>query len=307
MTDYDKRRNPMIAWCVIVAAGLTGFSGIAGCSPADKPAERAEQSIPVRTEAIALRDIKETIDYVGDIRALDEVLVYPKVSGKIIAKLKEDGAVVAKGEAIAMIDRDEAGEHYEQAPVESPLAGTVGRVQVDIGTLVTPQSAVALIVNMSSVKIHLNIPEKYLADIRLGQTADISVDAYPNDVFAGEITKVSPVVDPALRAAPVEITVPNPDAKLRSGMFARVRIVMREFQGVPVIRKEALLGTAPDYYVYVIDGTHVRKRTVKTGLRQGGSIVVHAGLRPGDKVVVLGQQQLYDGAAVLDQKEGHSP
>ncbi len=298
MTTSIRHYLLFSVFCVIISLAVLS----AGCGSKPQQAQQ-EQSIPVKTDTIVLKDIQETIDYVGDIRALDEVWVYPKVSGKIIEKRKNEGAAVSKGEVVAYIDRDEVGEKYEPAPVESPISGTVGRIHVDIGTQVTPQTAIALIVNMSSMTIDLNIPEKYLGSIHLGHKASLSVDAYPDSAFSGEISKISPVVNPALRAAPVEITVSNPDAQLQSGMFARVRIVMREFSGVPVIMKEALLGSAPDNYVYVVDAGKARKRPVKTGVRQAGYVAVSEGLRQGDKVVVLGQQQLYDGVAVVEQNE----
>lgn len=302
ITHRNARR---ISIPVFVRGIVVAVVFVSGCAQKAQQVQQQEKVIPVKTDTIVLKDIQETIDYVGDIRALDEVAVYPKVNGKIIAKVKEEGAVVAKGEAIAYIDRDEVGEKFEPAPVESPLAGVIGRVYVDIGTNVAPQTAVALVVNMSSVKIGLNIPEKYLAQIRLGQKADLRVDAYPDSLFSGQITKISPVVNPELRAAPIEITVPNPDGKLQSGMFARVRIVMREFSGVPAVMKEAILGTAPDFHVYVVESGKARERKVKTGVRQGGEVVVVDGLRAGDKVVIIGQQQLYDGAPVMEQNEGN--
>lgn len=294
-----------IVYCV-AGSILSCVACVAGCGSKPPTTQQQVAAIPVKTDTIVLKDIQETIDYVGDIRALDEVSVYPKVSGKIIKKVKDEGAAVSKAEVLAFIDRDEVGEKYEPAPVESPISGIVGRMYVDIGTQVTPQTAVALVVNMSSMTIDLNIPEKYLGNIRIGQKADLTVDAYPQSAFSGEISKISPVVNPALRAAPIEITVSNPDSKLQSGMFARVRIVMREFSGVPVVIKEALLGNAPDFYVYVVESGTARSRPVKTGVRQGGYVAVSEGLRQGDRVVVIGQQQLYDGASVIEQNEARA-
>src|SRR4030043_156795 len=148
---------------------------IAGCQQ-NKEEAKPPETIPVKILAVKLTKLSEALEYVGNIKAKDEGIVYPKVSGKIIEKVKVDGSAVAKNEAIAYIDRDEVGLKFEKAPVESPLAGIVGRVYVDIGEHVTEQTPVALVINMDKVKTGLDVPEKYLPRVSLGQEAQISVD-----------------------------------------------------------------------------------------------------------------------------------
>jgi len=97
------------------------------------------------------------------LRQKTKAIIYPKVSGKIIEKLKNEGDSVVKGDVIAYIDRDEVGFKFEKAPVESPMNGIIGRVYVDIGTQVSTQTAVALAVRMDNVKIDLDIPEQISA------------------------------------------------------------------------------------------------------------------------------------------------
>lgn len=270
---------------------------IAGCQPKLEQ-QKAEEIIPVRVTKVRLQELAETIDYVGNIRAKDEALIYPKVSGKIIEKVKEDGQAVNKGETILYIDRDEVGLKFERAPVESTLTGTVGRVYVDIGENVDPQTAVALVVDMDKAKTDLDIPEKYLAKISLGQLAKISVDAYPGEEFSGKVTKISPVVDMSTRSSPIEITVENPGHRLKSGMFAKVSLIVREKKEVPVIMKEAIIGKEPDLYVFIIENNKALLKKISLGIRQGPYFEVRQGLKEGDLVVVMGQQRLTEGTQV---------
>ena len=256
------------------------------------------QIIPVKVKKVELTDLAKTLEYVGSIKAQDEAKVYPKVSGKIIEKLKEDGSPIEKGEAIALIDRDEVGLKFKQAPVESPLSGIIGRVYVDIGANVTSQTAVALVVKMDKVKIDLDIPEKYLPKISLGQEANISVDAYPQEKFLGKATKISPVLNLENRAAPIEITIENMDHRLKSGMFARVELVIEEFKNVPTILKESIIGKDPDTYVYVIENNKAVLKKIVLGNRQGSNYEVKEGLKEGEPVVIMGQQRLFEGAQV---------
>jgi len=270
---------------------------VVGCQPKVENKE-VREVIPVKAERVTLRGLNEVLEYVGNIKAQDEVLVYPKVSGKIIEKTKVDGSAVKKGEAIAYIDRDETGLKFEKAPIESPLTGIVGRVYVDIGQNVSGQTPIALVVNIDKVKIGLDIPERYLPKVSLGQEAEIRVDAYPEEVFAGEVTKVSPVVSLENRAAPIEITLNNQDQRLKSGMFARVSLIIESHASIPVILKEAIMGREPDNYVYLIENNKAVMKKVTLGIHSGPYYEVREGIKEGDLVVIVGQQRLYDNAAV---------
>lgn len=273
-----------------------------GCRQKEEKA-KANNIIPVRVSVVQLETLSETIDYVGDIKAQDEAIVYPKVGGKIIEKVKADGNSVNKGETIAFIDRDEVGLKFERAPVESPLSGIVGRVYVDIGQNVTSQTPVALVVNMDTARINLDIPEKYLHRISLNQEAKISVDAFPKDTFSGFVKKVSPVVDLTTRTAPVEITADNKDHRLSPGMFAKLSLVIQERKNIPAILKEAVMGHGPDLYVYIIENKKAVLKKVTLGIRQGPYYEVEEGLKEGDLVVIMGQQRLYEGAQVNIEEE----
>ncbi|MFH0739023.1 MAG: efflux RND transporter periplasmic adaptor subunit [Candidatus Omnitrophota bacterium] len=269
-----------------------------GCQQQKASINKAAEAIPVKASRIELMELNETLEYVGDIKAQDEAVVFPKVSGKIIEKIKDEGASINKGETLAYIDRDEVGLKFEKAPIESPLTGVVGRIYVDIGEKITPQTPVALVVRMDKVKIALDIPEAYLAKIFLGQEARITVDTYPQEGFNGQVTKVSPVVNLANRAAPVEISIDNPDKRLQSGMFAKVSLVINKRPRAPVILKESIIGKAPDTYVYTVRDNKALMRKVSLGIHDGPLYEVTQGLAEGDLVVVVGQQRLYEGASV---------
>jgi multidrug efflux pump subunit AcrA (membrane-fusion protein) len=275
-----------------------------GCQPKVEKAKEQEV-IPVKVLKVKLQELSETLEYIGNIKAEDEVVVYPKVTGKIIQKVKEEGSTVDKGEAFAYIDRDEVGLKFEKAPVESSLSGVVGRVYVDIGSNVNLQTPVALVVNMDKVKIDLDVPEKYLPQVSLGQEAEIAVDAYPQEEFSGRVTKIRPVIDLETRSVPIEITVDNPNHHLKSGMFAKVRLILKEHKNVPVILKEAVVGKEPDFYVYTVENNKAILKKVTLGLRQGPYYQVQEGLKEGDLVVIMGQQRLRDGISVsMEQEEG---
>lgn len=286
-----EKRTTIIVFLIVTTA-------LWGCQKKEQTKVKAQQSIPVRVMKIERKDIYNKLEYAGTVKAQDEAIIYPKVSGKIIEKIKEDGSEVNKGDAIAFIDRDEVGLKFEKAPIESPLTGIIGRIYVDIGSHVSEQSPIALVVNMDTVKINLDIPEIYLPKIFLGQEAAITVDAYPQQEFLGTVTKISPVVNLENRAAPIEINIDNPQHLLKSGMFVRVSLVIEKHAAVPQILKEAIIGKEPNTYVYVVEDTKARARKISLGLHDGPFYEVTQGLGEDELVVIMGQQRLYDNAAV---------
>jgi len=294
----QKLKVKSFVFCFIVLIfGFWILNFLCGCQ-AKPEKEKAQEAIPVKVSRVALRELNEVLEYVGNIKAQDEVIVYPKVSGKIAEKVKVDGSSVAKGEVICYLDRDEVGLKFEKAPVESPLAGIVGRVYVDIGQNVNVQTPIALVVNIDQVKIDLDIPEKYIPKVSLGQEAKITVDTYPQEEFSGKVNKISPVVSLENRAAPIQITLDNQDQRLKSGMFAGVSLIIQKHPSVPVILKEAILGKEPDNYVYLIENNKAVMKKITLGIHSGPYYEVREGIKEGDLVVIVGQQRLYDNAPV---------
>lgn len=283
--------------CLVMASILMPGCGKAGISGKDK-----EDAVPVKIMKVGLDDVSKVLEYVGNITGRDEAVVYPKVSGKIVEKVRDEGEFIAKGDVIAYIDRDEVGLKFERAPIESPLEGTIGRVYIDIGSNVTVATPIALVADMAKAEIDLDIPENYLPKIAAGQKAIIGVDSYPGEEFIGKVTRISPIVDLQTRTAPIEITIDNQDRRLQSGMFAKVNLIIEEHKSHPVILKESVICRVDPLYVYVIENDRASLRKVKLGVRKGAYIEVLEGLREGEAVVIMGQQKLRDGARVAAEE-----
>lgn len=290
---------------IIIYSAITLLivASISGCGKKAGPDRQKEEAIPVRAMKVEPRNLSRIFEYVGTIRGRDEAIVYPKVSGKIIEKAKEEGSTVTRGEAILYIDRDEVGLKFEKAPIESPLTGIVGRVYADIGSNVTTQTPVALVTDMEGVEINLNVPEKYEPELAIGQRAVILVDAYPGEEFRGRVTEISPVLDIDTRSAPVEITIEDREHKLRSGMFAKIKLILEEHKNAPAILKESIIGKGEDVYVYTVDDKNASFKKVVLGIREGPYFEVVDGVKIGDEVVIMGQHRLKDGALVAVERE----
>lgn len=287
----------MYKFIVILMLSIALIFG--GCQKKDLETKKGPQITPVKAIRVELGDLDETLEYIGNIKAKDEVIVYPKVSGKIIEKVKQDGNPIDKGEVIAYIDRDEVGLRFENAPVESPLAGIVGRLYVDIGSNVTPEIPVALVVNMDIVKVKINIVERDLPRIKLAQAVYVKVDAYPELAFEGKIEKISPVVDLLSRTALVEVAIANSDHRLKPGMFARIKILIRKKENVLVIPRDAIIKEDSSNYVFLVNSDNkAHRQKIEIGLHENNKFEVISGLNQGEIVVTMGNTLLNEGDAV---------
>jgi len=287
-----------VAACVLLAC--------CGCQKKEAvvPKTAVDEAIPVKAVTVKAGTMQEFLDYVANVKAQEETQVFPRVSGKIVEKVKQEGDRVAKGDTIAWIDRDEVGLTFEKSAVESPIDGIVARVVVDTGANVSAQTPVALVVDMEKVKVFLDVPEKYLPSLSVGMNASVNVEAYPEETFSGTIVRISPIVDIATRTCQVEIGIDNKDHKLRSGMYAKVKVVTREYKDALVVLKEAVLGKDPQQYVYVVREQKAYVQDVSVGVRQGPYLQITRGLAEGDRVVIMGQQRLRDGVAVFVEENG---
>ncbi len=117
-----------------------------------------------------------------------------------------------------------AGRHLRDTAIRAPFDGYVERRLVNLGELVKAQMPVISIVRLDPLKVVAEIPERMAPWITDGRAVELRVDAYRDRTFAGKVTRISPAVNTSTRAFPFEAVVPNADALLKPGTFARVHI-----------------------------------------------------------------------------------
>lgn len=194
----------------------------------------------VKTEKVQKRDLKHQLITSGSIKALEEAVIYPRISGKLQRNLLREGDYVRKGQTISLIDRDEVGAKYEPVVVPSTLSGVVAKIYRDPGENVTTQTPIASVVNQSILRIKVDVPERYVGEIYKGQIGYLSVDAYPDQQFEAKLDVISPVVDSLSRSVAVEFRAPNTKNLLKAGMFARVDISLKEVKNVLSVSKKSI-------------------------------------------------------------------
>jgi membrane fusion protein (multidrug efflux system) len=127
---------------------------------------------------------------------------------------------------------------------------------------------------------------------------DVQVAAYPQERFRGSVYFVDPMVSPSTRTVLVKARVPNPDRRLRAGMFANVALILQVRPRAVVIPEAALLLEGEQASVFVVEQQAAQRRPVTPGIRMAGTVEIVRGLSRGELVVVEGTQKLAPGAPV---------
>ncbi|WP_406819867.1 efflux RND transporter periplasmic adaptor subunit [Pseudomonas sp. KnCO4] len=199
--------------------------------------------------------------------------------------------------------------------IKAPFSGTIGIRQVDVGDYLAAGTVIATLQDLSSLYVDFNVPEQALPRLSVGQQVLVQVAAYPGQTFPASLSAINPKVDEATRNLLVRATMANPDGKLLPGMFASLLILLPNPQPRVVVPESAITYTLYGNSVYVAtpkkdkDGKPVNddkgqpqltaeQRTVQTGERRDGVVVVSKGLQAGEQVVTAGQLKLTPGAAI---------
>jgi membrane fusion protein (multidrug efflux system) len=184
--------------------------------------------------------------------------------------------------------------------VAARFAGVIGRRFVSRGEFVQPGQKLFELVSLDPVEVEFNLPESDAARLQLGLPLDVSVAPYPGETFHAEVSMVSPIVDERTRTLRVKALLPNPDGRLRPGLFARADLGIARHENALLVPEEALLQRADGKVVFrALDGgKRAERRLVEIGTIKGGMVEIRAGLAPGDVVVTRGHSTLVDGAAI---------
>ena len=197
--------------------------------------------------------------------------------------------------------KKEVDELLKYTELRSHLAGVVSRKLLQEGDLASPGQAILEVENVEQMKVVAQVPERDVSRLEVGQAVQVVVPAVRvgsnGHVFAGSIDKIVPAADPLSRQFAIHVRVPNANGRLKSGMFARVRVTS-EAGATLLVPDTALFRRGQLQGVFVVQDGRARLRWVRTGRRQPGLVEILAGLQPGERVVVERAASLSDGRRV---------
>ncbi len=191
-----------------------------------------------------------------------------------------------------------ARKKLRDATIRAPIAGAVAKRHVNMGEFVKDGAALFTLVVSDPLKYTGTVPERYAPELRVGQTLQLTVEAYPGQSFAGQVTRVAPAVDVQTRGLSLEARVPNPEGRLRPGFFAKGAVLTRKDDAVAFVPAEAVTYFVGITKVFVVVDSKAQERLVKPGTRQGGLVEILDGVKPGEVVATTNLAQLFNGAPV---------
>lgn len=188
----------------------------------------------------------------------------------------------------------------------APFEGIVGMTEVSEGDRVTTTTPIATLDDRSALLIDFSVPERFAAQVAIGQAITATTSALPGEVFEGRISAVDSRLDPELRTLAVEATVPNDADRLRAGLSFSVELSFAA-TAHPSVPELAVQWSRDGAYVWRVAGGMAEQVPVGVIERSNGRILVSGGLAPGDRVVVEGTQRLREGRPVDDVTAGGAP
>jgi membrane fusion protein (multidrug efflux system) len=305
---------------------------------AETPAAESEEVLEVEVRVLAPQRLEERLATTGTIQAEERVEIRPEISGTLEEILFEEGARVQSGQLLLKIDlarmrearesdlldqglisQDDydrtlselnvfaaelrlAEAQLEKTRIRAPFRGLIGLRRVSQGAALTPQTRIATLQALDTVKVDFSVPERYAGRIRAGGTVDFRVEGL-EEAFVGEIYAVEPAVDPNTRSLRARARTANPNGVLLPGAFADIEVVVHELEDALAVPATAIIPELGGKKVFVVEDGRAQPRPVETGIRAETEVQILRGLGPGDRVIVTGVQRLSTGLAVTERRE----
>jgi RND family efflux transporter MFP subunit len=285
-----------------------------GIGPNDSPPSDPTKVAFVQRAAADLLDAKQKYDR-AELLFQSQLIAQEQLDA---AKAKYDNAHAAHELAIQQVEqlagqlqsteatRRLADKKLGDASIRAPFPGSVKERRVSPGEYLKVQSPVIVLVRTDQLRARLEVPEKWAAAVHTGTTVDIHVDAFPGEIFQGELVRINPTVSTDSRSFEVEAMIPNRGNKLKPGFFVQASLPSEIEEKVVTIPSEALTYLYGVYKVYVVKGDHVVEQVVKPGQQtetpQGVRVEVLEGLHAGDRLAIGPTgSNMVDGAPVHEQ------
>ena len=246
-------------------------------------------------------------------RQLDAVIAQYESAISQVKQAQEQLDMLKKGAteeeieiARAQVTQVEAGvavarKSLEDATMKAPFPGLITARFVDEGVQVytAPKTDILKLTDLSRVKIVVPVSERDFPRVKIGTPAESKIDALAGEIFQGRVTRIIPEIDSISRNFNVEVEIPNPNLRLKSGMFASIRLFVGQKETLTIFRETLITDLVTGVsYAFVVEDDQAVRRRLTLGERSGLLIEVLEGLKEGDNLVIKGQNRLQQGSKV---------
>ena len=212
----------------------------------------------------------------------------------------------------AKLQLEQANENYQNSFIKAPFAGIVGAVFFERDQMVLTGQPVVQVISPGAMKSKLQVPEKDIASLSMGQSVAIKFPSVPGATYEGRVVKINRAIDRISNLLEIEVRLIKPDSRIKSGMFGEFLIETAVKKGIIVLPENSLLQqteiavnkqtgiqkTVKKYFVFTVENGAAKLKEVKTGISNGGRIEITKGLNISDSVIVVGQNVVRQGQKV---------
>ena len=196
-----------------------------------------------------------------------------------------------------------AKRQLDDTEIKSPFSGFISQKMVEEGNMAGIGTPIARIIDIRQIKLSVELAEKDVIYIKVGDLVKINVDVYSDEEFLGKVTAVSPEADMQTYTFPVEIKSKNTnDFKLKPGMVAKGKIITEVSENTFLLSQDVIIEQDGTHFVFLNEGDKAVKNIVEVGRTYNNMIEVKNGLSINDRVIVTGSEFLSDGVRIQVQK-----
>jgi multidrug efflux pump subunit AcrA (membrane-fusion protein) len=291
------------------AAHMRALTKYGASDPEHLP--RVEDTPDLRRAAAELAQAKQAFERASELHKRQLIAQQMRDDAETTLRLKTAAYDAALQEASNLrtdIDASAAAmklaeRHLEDASIRAPFDGYIQQRMVSVGELVKAQMPVMTVVRVDPLKLLSEIPERMAPWIKVEQPLTLRVDAFPDKRFTATVSRISPAVNTQTRTFSFEALAPNPEALLKPGTFARVRLETSLVEQVMTIPYAAMQYRYGVYRAFAVEGDRLEARELKTGDRVGERMEILDGLNSRDRVAVTDVDTLTDGMKIAVEGE----
>ncbi len=213
------------------------------------------------------------------------------------ARFEQEALEARLGSLRASIE--ELDLQLRQSVIFAPFDGAVTEKLTEVGQWVQEGAAVVSLLSLEELEVAIEVPEVHIGRVRLGQSAQLKFDAFPEQPLAGKVSVVIPEADPDARTFPVKISVSSGGGRVRAGMTATVTLAPANPRQVTIVPKDALVSEGDGWIVFVLQpGDTVKQVGAVIGEGAGQWVEIQGELQPGERVITRGNERLRLGQTV---------
>jgi len=192
-----------------------------------------------------------------------------------------------------------ASLELDYTQIRAPIAGVVSERYLKLGNTIKTGEPVFRVTSFDPLVAYMHVPEREFRQIGAGQPVHIEIDALTGAPVIASVTRVSPVVDPDTGTFKITIELSGADHGIKPGMFGRMNIVYDKHENVLQVPRSAIIETASDTSVFVVEDEIGIRKAVETGFSSDGMVEITSGLTDGENVITVGHVGLKNEASVV--------